>query len=201
MSTNKIPLGDLAQPGAQRDAVHVAIAPCEAAERLSPGEHVGLTDDGRMYSVETGDAVGIVDPFLDRQVMAGQVAYLMLFPNTVTGMRHHWKHPAFGGEDIPVPLEPVFEEDEVVWLTCASARWMLRFTDKIGMTEKRLMEHLDANYEEFKRTGDMGWEGNHTIYGMDTPYEDMPEMWRHYSKLREVSVEGMERETPFSCSC
>jgi len=76
-----------------RDAVHVAIAPVIAAECLIAGEHVGLLADG---TASTHAAhIGIVDPFLAVDVMAGQRFWLLLYPGTITDLRHVWTHPAF----------------------------------------------------------------------------------------------------------
>lgn len=68
----------------RRDAVHVAIAPVTALERLEPGQHVGL--DGS----SSHPHVGVVDPFLTSPVEVGQRFWLCMYPNTVTGIRHIW---------------------------------------------------------------------------------------------------------------
>jgi hypothetical protein len=86
-------LGSLIDGDARRDAVHVAIAPVVAAETLSPGQHVGLTGDGRAGT--SAAPIGIVDPFLTEDVREGQRFWLCLYPNTVTSLRHVWTHPAF----------------------------------------------------------------------------------------------------------
>ncbi len=87
-------IGKLIEGHAYRDAIHVAIAPVEAAERLSPGDHVALDDSGRaLWTVERG--VGIVDPFLLGDVREGERFYVFLYPGSVTGIRHAWTHPAF----------------------------------------------------------------------------------------------------------
>lgn len=88
------PLGHLAVANAERDAVHVAIIPVRALEKLMPGDHVGFVEANGV-SRQALEKVGIIDPFLSRAVRANQWCYLLLYPNTVTGMRHHWQHPAF----------------------------------------------------------------------------------------------------------
>lgn len=92
-----------------RDAIHVAITPVVAAEKLKPGQRVGLNSNGK--AVSSGDIVGIVDPFLEGAIAKGVRFWLCLLPNTVTGMRHHWRHPAF-----PSDSDPTEVQDAEVWL-------------------------------------------------------------------------------------
>lgn len=90
-------LGALIEDGdRRRDAIHIAVAPVTAAEKLKPGQHVGLIDEDSRELVGPCDCnIGIVDPFLRMDVECGQRFWLFLLPNTVTGMRHVWTHPAF----------------------------------------------------------------------------------------------------------
>lgn len=90
-------LGSLIETGERRrDAVHVAIAPVTAATELAPGQHVGFVRDGDTDTVGESDTpVGVVDPFLTDRVQPGQRFWLCLYPNTITGLRHIWTHPAF----------------------------------------------------------------------------------------------------------
>lgn len=90
-------LGQLIGDGdRQRDAIHVAVASVTAAERLVPGQRVGLVRPGSFEWVgPCADPIGIVDPFLNEAVQVGHRFWLLLFPGTITGLRHIWKHPAF----------------------------------------------------------------------------------------------------------
>lgn len=90
-------LGRLIEDGdRRRDAIHIAVAPVAAAERLAPGQHVGLVREGNLELVGPCDcAIGIVDPFLTADVEPGQRFWLFLYPNTVTSLRHIWTHPTF----------------------------------------------------------------------------------------------------------
>jgi hypothetical protein len=90
-------LGQLIEDGdRRRDAIHIAVAPVTAAERLSPGQHVGLIQEGNLELVGPCDCnIGIVDPFLAKEVEPGQRFWLLLYPGTVTGLRHIWTHPVF----------------------------------------------------------------------------------------------------------
>jgi hypothetical protein len=94
-----VKIGRIIDATHKRDAIHIAIAPVEAAERLLPGARVGVLFDGRAASAERVKPTGIVDPFLDTAaVEPGQWFYMFLFPNTVTGLRHAWTHPSFTDE-------------------------------------------------------------------------------------------------------
>ncbi len=92
-----VKIGQLITGDAQRDAIHVAIAPMVAAQRLLPGQHVTINEEG-LATLGYIKGVGVVDPFLQYAVEAGQRFYLFLYPNTVTSLRHEWTHPAFDNE-------------------------------------------------------------------------------------------------------
>lgn len=80
---------------ARRDAIHFAVAPVIAGELLEPGQHVGMVDGKFYWSVNDEQKIGVVDPFLKESVERGHRFWLMLYPNTVTSLRHVWEHPAF----------------------------------------------------------------------------------------------------------
>ncbi len=91
-------LGKIITTPQQRDAIHVAVAPVVANSELKPGQRVGFVREGSNLVGPGVEAIGIVDPFLSTGPRKNQEFWLFLFPETVTGMRHHWKHPAFDGE-------------------------------------------------------------------------------------------------------
>ncbi len=90
-------LGQLAPESAGRDAIHVAVVPIVAGGKLLPGDAVRIEPDGR--GVWAGDAndrgVGVADPFFHGTIWKGDRFWLVLYPGTITGLRHVWSHPAF----------------------------------------------------------------------------------------------------------
>ncbi|MCE9607698.1 MAG: hypothetical protein K8U03_22650 [Planctomycetia bacterium] len=90
-------LGRLIEDGdRRRDAVHVPVAAVMAATRLTPGQHVGLTQEGNIEMVGPCDRpIGIVDPFLTKDVEPGERFWLFIYPGSITGLRHIWTHSAF----------------------------------------------------------------------------------------------------------
>ncbi len=96
-----VKLGELPSRNSQRDAIHVAVVPVVAVDSFSPGERVDLDSDGNAI-LALGKGIGIVDPFLDQTdwIEPGEAFWLLLHPNTVTGMRHHWSHPSFSDSGV-----------------------------------------------------------------------------------------------------
>ncbi len=106
MSDHPVKLGQLAPPEARRDAVHVAVVPCVAGQKLDAGDPVTLEGGLAYYVVSVERALGVVDPFLLAGcVDKGARFWLFLKPGSVTGMRHHWAHPAFPDEQEAPAIE------------------------------------------------------------------------------------------------
>lgn len=90
-----IKLGQIIEGKHHRDAIHIAVAPVEAAEDLEPGQRIGLLADGRASGKPFVAVLGIVDPFLQSTVLRGPQFWLWPTPYTITNLRHDWTHPAF----------------------------------------------------------------------------------------------------------
>lgn len=106
-------LGTIIGAGEARDAIHLAVEPVEAGERLCIGEIVGLGLDGKAYAVEPdGRApvgfvvkpLGIVDPFLKGGPKKGERFWLVVMPRQIRSLRHVWEHPDFP-VSAPVPVQ------------------------------------------------------------------------------------------------
>lgn len=129
---------------AERDAVHVAVFPALAAEMLAPGVPVKFDQNGRAIECGRDDrqSVGIVDPFLTEQVIrAGQRFWVFLYPNTVTGMRHHWCHPVFDRE---TPTDELRER---------AAQWLRAFAAETAMSMEEIITEA-STYDGCIYTGD-----------------------------------------------
>lgn len=81
----------------ERDAAHVAVAPVIASQDLAPGTPISLINGSTelVYQAPREVAIGIVDPFLKDVVPEGGKFYMLLNPQSVTVLRHHWTHPAY----------------------------------------------------------------------------------------------------------
>lgn len=193
-------LGQLITTDQQRDAIHVAVAPVTAAEKLFPGQEIGLGEDGRA-TVAGVNKLGIVDPFLKGPVFEGQRFWLWLPPNTVTGMRHHWQHPAFG--EAGPNCEPLPSEKE----KAKSKEWLEDFAKEFDREDSGwgqrsfTYDDLMALLSRASRDCDEYF----MCRGFDTPdraYFDRAEMWHHYEVVTGDRLTEEQKETvPFSCSC
>lgn len=81
--------------GAGRDAIHLAVEPVVASERLPARQDIYLLPDGRAAKAHDGNGLGIVDPFLKQSVKTGEKFWLVVYPRQITSLRHVWSHPAF----------------------------------------------------------------------------------------------------------
>lgn len=182
-------IGTILDDNAQRDAVHIALAPVVASTRMPPGAPVGLLEDGRAgFGVRP---IGIVDPFLDRSVEPGERFWLFLYPMTITSLRHEWTHPAFSREDIK-SLRPDTDADN----RTASEKWLREFVARSDCPD----------YETVVATaigkGSQQWDLDCLHFdGQDAHGEIPPEFWIHIENVTGVRIPRDRRATYFSCSC
>lgn len=169
-------LGSIINGSAERDAIHVAIAPIIAAETLEPGEHVGLLPNG--CAASHVQHIGVVDPFLKKEVMRGQKFWLILYPQTITNLRHDWKHPSFAE---PSSVSATGEQSE-------SEQYLRRFAEQVGITFEKLIEastRFQSDYETLDHPTDQ--------YEWDIPEE----FWHHWAKFTGKITNSSE--TFFTC--
>lgn len=181
MSEN-LKLGQIIKEDQQRDAIHIAVAPTTAAEKLSPGQHVAIIGDEAWASA--GSPIGVVDPYLKANVKKGDRFWLFLYPGSITSLRHEWAHPAFGAM-------PATDSKS------SSEKWMRAWA----------MEHMSDDYY-----GDSGKRSEESAYASAInagremsvgPYESARdhidnEWWAHWEI---ITGSTGQRGEYFSCAC
>lgn len=178
-----VELGQIIEGDANRDAIHVAIAPVIAGESLRPGQGIafesGSTERVRAY----GTTIGIVDPFLRESVKEGQRFFMVLYPGTITSLRHEWTHPAF-------PQSKV-ENDE----RSRSERWLMVYAEKMNCYDEP--EKAFHNLLHGLRTGELFAHGSdlHGLYELD----DADHLKKHAERYLGITIDWGRFE--FTCSC
>lgn len=176
-------VGELISAGAERDAIHIAVAPVVATAFIDPGAHIGFTGENTLEvgPCEVAMSVGIVDPFLTKPVRPGDRFWMFLHPNTITSLRHNWTHPAFGGS-------PPEEETQ----RKLSQEWMRNFANNYGVS-----------YPDMLEAGKSWVNGGHyycdggTFEGETVP----DEYWVHFQIITNTTVDNDKKQSFFTCSC
>lgn len=169
-----------------RDAIHLAVEPTVCKElKLHPGQDVGA--DGSLQK----PWVGIVDPFLKQSVRKGERFWLILYPRTITALRHVWEHPAFPPEDSSkraIKMARLLSGESEQWLK-----------DIAGTGEYPSYEALIAAVRYREEEKDFG-DYLH-IDGEDASGEIKPEFWDHVETVLGKDIPIEHRAKYFSCSC
>lgn len=189
-------IGKILGDNTRRDALHFAVAPVIASHSLTPGQHIGLTQDGTATSASGfGETkpIGIVDPFLTAQVSTGQRFWLFLYPNTITSLRHVWDHPDFAGEIEPSPSKEASE----AWLrefarTADCPDYDTLITAALGGKISRV-DGYGHPYEN---------DGEYLLFRGRNAHGDIPAaFWDHLEVVAGIKIPDWSRATKFSCSC
>lgn len=169
----------------ERDAIHIAVAPVEAFDTVRPGQHVSLVE-GKATGANGDQHVGVVDPFLRREVKPGERFWLFLYPNTIIGLKHKWRHPSFDEEKPKDDLLLVAE----------------RVAHQCGKTYEALMDDMRSfNWS-------MGKDGDWPDYIMDnseryknTESADWEKVWQHFERVTGEKAKDKYKSAPYTCSC
>lgn len=171
-------LGNIINGTAFKDAIHVAVYPVVAGEKLSPGERISLNSEKN--AVKSGKTLGIVDPYLRKDVLPGQKFYMCLLPNTVKGMRHEWSHPAFIDDNTDIRQE--------------SVAWIQNFAGRCG-----------SSYEGLMYIAEELLDGGEACFGSDEGPEEFrynqPEFWFHYRVVTGTPIPENMDNFSFRCAC
>lgn len=173
-------LGTIIGPSEKRDAIHLAVEPVVAACKVKPGDHVGFVNGG---VGPCDNPVGIVDPFLEKNVKKGERFWLIVYPRQITSLRHVWTHPAFDEEDVNMKTQasPVLGEAQ---------KRITEIADALGVSYDDLM----FNAKVFVNRGEY-WNEGDKFDGAYLP----DEFWDYYE---EVTGEKVNSKWSFlSCAC
>lgn len=180
-------LGTIIGEGEKRDAIHLAVEPVVASERLRPGEALNFTADGLAQRGGT-NPIGIVDPFLTRDVEAGERFWLVVMPRQITSLRHVWEHPSF----------PLSGETGVAVAAPGSAPTIDR-----AESERYLRQYVDPDYmtlDDFANAcATDRWDGVIVAQGHDEHGLVPGEFWIHLANYLRRPV--TPRAEYFSCHC
>lgn len=176
-------LGQIIDDKQKRDAIHIAVLPIIATEKLFAGQDVGLVDGGA--STKAKKHTGIVDPFLKVPVMPGQRFWLLLYPRMVTSLRHVWGHPEFVDET----NSPAVDQRGPI---AKSRAFVERIADSAGLESNELI----AGARDYLKNGEYMIQGGRWE-GFSIP----DEFWTHYEVLTSEVVPEDQRGNFFSCNC
>lgn len=182
---NKVVLGKTIDTIALRDAVHIAVLPVTAGEDMWRGQSVRIIDpNASEIVVHSGPpSIGIIDPFLTGNVMRGQRVWLLLYPNTITSIRHDWTHPVFGRTGA----------------VKAAEEWMREFAEQANLSYRDVMQagrYSLADDSYFVQRGEtfardlMGDPATRIAY------------WKNFGILTGTAITEKQEEHPvFTCAC
>lgn len=185
-------LGSIIDEREKRDAIHLAVAPVKAQEKLFPGQDVGV--DGT-----THNPVGIVDPFLKSPVYPGQIFWLVIYPRQINSLRHVWSHPAF--EDEIKELSPHVDSNLIDPIE-ESKKWIDTYSASVGAgySYEEVMQYADECVESSRKGGFHDYlTGADEMQGESTSEK----FWDHYEIVRGIKLKDEEKRkfNFFSCSC
>lgn len=169
-----------------RDAIHVAVVSLLSGADLWPGQPVTWRVTGKSVKLCTGSDVkiGIVNPFMKEAVGYNEKVWIMLYPNSVTGMTHHWSHPDFDEIDLDLDFAK-----SIVKKTAAA----LGLYDCESQDTFDYLIELASNYCE-RPNG--CWP--HDDYELSS--ESWENFWKAYSVVT-GNPRPTENRVPFRCSC
>lgn len=191
-------LNELPGTDAVRDAIHVAVIPLIAGEDLYESRvqlKIGTKNVAlRVKDDYGGESIGVVNPWhpvadgdCGAVVRKGETFYCLLNPGTVTGMRHHFVHPAFDDESVVV-------DDSELWLRQFAQEWSFDFDEliKVGVNVQNATEDwqywITACGVDLHSRGELG--------------DDYDLFWYHLERHTGKQVDIEKRELlGWSCSC
>jgi hypothetical protein len=179
-----VQLGQLITGEAHRDCIHIAVAPMVAQENLNPGDDVDA--HGVFATGSRERAVGVVDPFLKSTVKKGQQFYCLLYPGTITRLRHEWSHPAFKDEGMP----QVVEKDRA-----AAIAWMAKWAKRHSHADD------EDSYGRITLARAIDFGHDMSVGECEDARDDIDQEWWDNWETITGERAGEKRSGYFSCSC
>jgi len=178
-------LGTIITENEKRDAIHLAVDNVVAGEKVYPGQDIEIYEGEAFHRSITGKFVGIVDPFLDEPVQKGEHFWLVVYPRTITSLRHVWVHPDFEDDD---PLAEVSSKED-------SEDWLRAFIDRSDCPDYETVIAKALN-------NDNSWDNEYLHFDGRDAHGDIPkEFYDHLAVVTGIVVPTDDRASHFSCSC
>lgn len=190
-------LGSIIDASQKRDAIHLAVEPVIAGERLRPGDHI-IIEGSVAVAADIGKGLGIVDPFLVNPVKKGERFWFIMYPRMITSLRHVWAHPAFVDEPgTPAPVVPAVNPVAQAKRRIEEIAASFGADDEGDLTYDRLMnaarEHVETEYGYLVQQGGDDWQDK---------FPDLSdEFWRLFQIVTGSVVPEDKKHSFFSCSC
>lgn len=172
-------LGSIIDENAKRDAIHLAVEPVVIGEDdMFPGQNVCIRG-GKVFS-SGSKLLGIIDPFLKTPPNKGDKVWLIVYPRTISSLRHVWEHPDFKSQQ--------YKDKEISIVK--SEEWLKDFCEETDCPPYE--EVLQAALENYSS------DSLH-FSGRDASGSIPDEFWDHIENITGIRVPA--RPTYFSCSC
>jgi hypothetical protein len=192
-------LGTIINAEQKRDAIHLAVIPVKAISRIYPGTEIKLIDNKPVQIDHSEDATGIVDPFLEESVAAGQWFWMILKPRTITSLRHVWEHPDFPTEK-EITLDEKLQKQVLQTKKLIGAlsvkeeavMWMDNYVAALPMSKETLFTAAESWLEDndYLSQGSL-LEGEYVN----------DDFWDHYEIITGQVIDNGKKGNFFSCSC
>lgn len=182
-------LGSIIDETAGRDAIHLAVEPVVAGEKLYAGQHIGVVDG--VATTKAKKKLGIVDPFVREFIPKGERFWLVIYPRTITSLRHVWSHPELpeskSEKDLADEIKEIIDTE-----VNKSKEWINQYSNQFALSYDSLMDGAT----DFIETGN-------NIYGGDNLEGESisSEFWDHYEIVTNKKIPNKKRGTFFSCAC
>lgn len=175
-------LGTIITENEKRDAIHLAVEPVIAGEKLGPGDDIGFCNDGLVYRYAE-KLIGIVDPFLKTEIEREQRFWLIIYPRQINSLRHVWTHPDL--PDCPEIKASDKTSKEV------SEQWLRTFA-----------KEKDVNYYTLIKNAERNDDPEYLTFYDENAYGDIPpEFWDHIEVVTGTKIPQDCRPILMNCSC